>query len=220
MTRETSPHAAQRRVEFVAASAVERSPWKNGRGVTEQIAIWPRGASFASGVFEARVSKAAVVENGAFSSFPGFERVLLVTSGAGLVVTHGASAPRARLRRLEPYRFDGAWPTEGELVDGPVRDFNVFTRRGELRAELEAVPLALRVSREPLDALHALVHVLSGTAAARVTGEETPFVLAAGDSLRIDDARVGDELELVGSAADTVALVVRLRRTPGPRERV
>lgn len=219
MNRETSPHSAQRRVELVAASAVERSPWKNGRGVTEQIAIWPRGANFADGAFEARVSKAAVVESGAFSSFPGFERLLLVTSGAGLVVSHGASAPRARLRRLEPYRFDGAWPTEGELVDGPVRDFNVFTRRGELRAELEAVPLALRASREPLDAMHALVHVLAGAATARVTGEETPFVLAAGDSLRIDDARGGDELELVGSAADTVALVVRLHRAPAPRGR-
>jgi hypothetical protein len=52
-----------------------------------------------------------------------------------------------------------------------------------------------------------------------VTGEETPFVLAAGDSLRIDDARGGDELELVGSAADTVALVVRLHRAPAPRGR-
>ncbi len=61
-----------------------RVPWRNGRGVTEEIAIWPGGASFENGDFDGRISKAGVTEPGPFSEFLGFDRVLVVTSGAGL----------------------------------------------------------------------------------------------------------------------------------------
>lgn len=201
----------RRSVTVLAAADALRSPWKNGRGVTEQLALWPDGADFARGDFEARISAADVRESGPFSDFAGLERVLVVTAGAGLVLSHGEHAPRARLRPLEPYRFWGDWSTQAELVGGAIRDFNVFTRRASLRADVEAVRLGSRRLREPLDALHALVHIVSGAATARVTGEEEPFTLATRDSLRIDDARSVDELELLGGAADTVVIVVRLR---------
>jgi environmental stress-induced protein Ves len=127
------------------------------------------------------------------------------------VLSHGERAPRARLRPLEPYRFAGEWPTQGELVAGAIRDFNVFTRVGRLRADVEPVRLGRRTLRELLESRHAFVHVLAGAARARITGEEEPFSLAAAESLRIDEARAGDELELVGAAPDAVVLVVRFR---------
>lgn len=198
-------------VSLLGPASVVRTPWKNGRGVTEQFAIWPEGADFARGDFEARISAADVRESGPFSDFAGLERVLVVTAGAGLVLSHGEQAPRARLRPLEPYRFAGDWRTHGELVGGAIRDFNVFTRRAILRADVEAARLGARTLREPLEALHAFVHVVSGAATARVTGEEEPFALATRDSLRIDDVRPGDELELCGESADSVVIVVRLR---------
>ncbi len=199
-----------RRVTVLGPEAAVRQPWRNGRGETEELAIWPEGASFARGEFDARISTARVSESGPFSTFAGFERVLVALDGEGLLLTHGADAPRARLRRLEPYRFAGEWTTSGELVGGPLRDFNVFTRRGVLRAEVQMAQLGRRRLREALEATHAFVHVLVGSLTARVTGEEEPFELGARFSLRIDRARSADEVELAGGTDDAAALVVRL----------
>ena len=142
-----------------------RVPWKNGRGFTDELALWPRGASFEKGDFLWRISKAAVDEPGPFSSFPGFERVLVVTQGAGLVLEHGAAAPRARVERLVPYRFQGEWSTSAELISGRVEDFNVLTRRGAVRAEVEVLPAGPLPRITIADGQHAFVYEPEGTGA-------------------------------------------------------
>src|SRR6185503_21054008 len=171
-------------------------PWKNGRGVTRELALWPAGASFERGDFDWRLSAAPVDEAGPFSALPGFERILVVTEGAGLVLSHGAHAPRARLRRLEPYRFAGGWPTTAELTHGPITDFNVMVREGRARAQVEGLALGKRRARESLTAGHTFVHVLEGPCVARATGEEEPFELGPGDSLWLRGLRGGGELDL------------------------
>jgi len=198
-------------VHLTAADA-RRVPWKNGRGVTEELALWPAGASFERGDFDGRISRAAVVPSGAFSSFPGYERVLVVIDGDGLTLTHGDVVPRARVRRLEPYRFSGDWPTSAELVRGPVSDFNVLVRRGGARAEVEVVRLGRRATREALGCSQAFVHMLAGSATARVTGAEEVYTLAARESLWARGLRAGDELELVGATDDSVAILVRIAK--------
>lgn len=182
-------------------------PWKNGRGVTRELAVWP-----AHGELDWRISAAPVDEPGPFSSFPELERILVVTSGAGLVLAHGDAAPRAFVRRLEPYRFDGAWETTAELPHGPVRDLNVMVRRGRVRADVEALALGARRLREALPAGHAFVHVLSGRCSARVTGEESPFELGPLESLWARALRGGEELELAGVGRDAEVVLVRLAR--------
>ena len=187
-----------------------RVPWRNGRGVTEELALWPDGSAFERGDFGWRISKAAVEEAGPFSVFPGFGRVLVVTAGAGLELAHGASAPRARVRPLEPYRFDGGWTTSAELAGGPVADFNVLARRGEWSADVQCLRLGRRRAREALAAGHAFVHVLAGSVHARVTGEEQPFALGPRESLWARELRGGDEVELVGGSDDCVVLLARI----------
>jgi len=157
-----------------------------------------------------RISRARVEEPGPFSTFPGHERVLVVTSGPGLELEHGASSPRARLRPLEPYRFDGDWPTSAALLGGPVADFNVVVRRAWGEAEVEVLRLGLRNAREAVGPGHAFAHVLAGCATARVTGEEEPFELGSGDSLWVRELRGGEELDLAGEEEGTVVLLVRL----------
>lgn len=185
-------------------------PWKNGRGTTTEFAVWPAGASFERGDYDWRLSAAAVVADGPFSSFPGHERILTVTSGAGLVLEHGASAPRARLRRLEPYRFSGDWETRAALVAGPVADFNVILRRERVRAEVHALALGARRTRELLRTPQAFVHVLAGAFDARVTGEEEPFELGPGASLWLRGLSGGEELELAGRVPAGELLIVAL----------
>ena len=194
-------------VQQLSAADVRRVPWRNGRGVTEELALWPPGASLERGDFDWRISRAAVDEDGAFSTIPGCERVLVVTSGAGLVLTHGPHAPRARLRPLEPYRFAGAWPTSAELVAGPIVDFNVMARPERVHVEVEATRLGPRRARIELGAGHAFLHVLAGAVAARLTGEEQPFELGERESLWVRGLAGGEELDLGGTAGCTLLLV-------------
>jgi environmental stress-induced protein Ves len=185
-------------------------PWKNGRGVTRELALWPEGASLERSDFDWRLSSAPVNEAGPFSALPGVERILVVTEGTDLVLHHGDHAPRARLRRLEPYRFAGDWPTTAELPHGPITDFNVMLRAGRARADVQALALGARRARESLADGHAFAHVLVGRCRARVTGEEEPFDLGAGSSLWIRGLRGGEELDLEGRASGSELLIVAL----------
>jgi len=185
-------------------------PWKNGRGVTRELALWPAGASFETGDFDWRLSTAPVDEAGPFSVFPGVERILVVTSGGGLVLSHGAAAPSARLRRLEPYRFPGDWPTTATLPSGPITDFNVLLRPERVDASVQGLVLGARRTRETLAAGHAFLHLVTGGLSARVTASEEPFELAAGDSLWQRGLRGGEELDLAGCARDCEFLLVAL----------
>lgn len=205
-----------RDVRLLSRDDVRRVPWRNGRGVTEELALAPEGASFEHGDFHWRVSRAAVDANGPFSSFEGFERVLVLLDGDGLLLDHGTRAPRVRLRTGEPYRFSGAWPTSAELVGGAVRDFNVVFRPEHASAEVEVLRLGRRRARLVADATTVLVHVPEGALTARVTGEERSFELSAGSTLLARSLQTSDELDLVGSADSTRALVVRIGAAQRP----
>lgn len=165
--------------------------------------MWPPGASFERGDFDWRISKAAVVEAGPFSAFPGFDRVLVVTDGDALLLSHDDAAPRVRVEPLAPYRFDGGRPTSAELTGAPVRDFNVIARRGRARADVRVVRRGS--AGETLTAGHAFLHVVGGAAVARVAGSE--FRLATGDSLWLRDVADGERLECDGAAVALLAFL-------------
>ncbi|MFM7443043.1 MAG: HutD family protein, partial [Tabrizicola sp.] len=100
-----------------------RQPWKNGRGVTTE--LWRVEHE---GVLFARLSRAAVVEDGPFSVFPGIERNLTVLSGPGFRLTGGDLD--FRCDPLVPVAFSGdialqATETNGQLSN----DFNVMTSK-------------------------------------------------------------------------------------------
>jgi len=206
-----------REIELRTAAMSRRVAWRNGRGSTDELAMWPPGSSFERADFDGRISKARIEEDGPFSAFPGFERILVVTDGAGLVLIHGDDR-RTRLRALEPYRFDGALETRAELTAGAVSDFNVFTRRGACRADVEALRLGLRRTRTSVGPGDAFVHVILGAALVRVPREEEPFELTGGESVWARGLTVEEEFEIAGLSAEAVVLVVRIDgRTTGSR---
>lgn len=199
-----------REVLHLTPADARRIAWKNGRGVTEELALWPEDSVFERGDFQWRISKASIEAPGPLSSFPGFDRILVITRGASLVLTHGDRAARARLRAFEPYLFSGDWPTRAELPSGPVADFNLLFRRGSCRADVEALKLGRRRVRESITNGHAFVHVLSGEVLVRVTAEEEPFTLGPGSSLWVQDLGPADELDILGRADDSVVLLARI----------
>lgn len=98
-------------------------PWKNGRGTTTELWRLER-----DGQLFVRLSRAAVVEDGPFSLFPGIERNLTVLNGPGFRLT-GAGL-NLRCDPLRPVAFPGdvevmAKETNGQQSD----DFNVMTAR-------------------------------------------------------------------------------------------
>jgi hypothetical protein len=196
-------------VHLTAADA-RRVPWRNGRGVTDELLVRPDGASFERGDFDVRISKATVPESGPFSTFEGFDRVLVVTQGVGLRLAHGDAPPGAMIRPLEPYRFSGDGPTAATLLDGPVSDFNVLLRRGRRQADVHVARFGPGGVRERLVAGEAFLHLVTGRLDAGLGSEGPRTHLVPGESLFVCEAREGDELVLVGDGA--VAIVVRLTR--------
>src|SRR5579871_2269934 len=115
-------------------------PWKNGRGATTQLAIFPLHADLKDLLFDWRISMADVVEDGDFSPFPGCDRTLIVAQGRGMELTFdGASAPSRLTGPGSGVAFSGDWTTRGRLLDGPVRDFNVMSARERMHHECEVI---------------------------------------------------------------------------------
>jgi hypothetical protein len=119
------------------------TPWKNGGGSTSEIAIYPAEADFNS--FDWRVSIATVATDGPFSVFPEIDRTLAVLSGAGIQLSINGDAPKRVGVADAPLAFPGDAPVHGVLIDGPIVDLNVMSRRGRIKHQMER-----RVSDRPL----------------------------------------------------------------------
>ncbi len=112
-------------------------PWKNGLGVTCQIIRHPAEENVP---FHWRVSMAEVSENGPFSTFPGYRRLINTLEGEGLRLTVDGrkSGP---LTQYQPFVFEGESPVESELLAGPIRDFNLIYRRDLCRVRFQWLKL-------------------------------------------------------------------------------
>ena len=119
-------------------------PWKNGGGETLELAIAPAGSGLDD--FDWRISSARVGAAGPFSAFAGVDRSLALLSGAGLRLRRGDG----RVEELHAGGAVAAFPGEeaisAQLVDGPVGDLNLMTRRGAWRHRL--APLRLHGRQE------------------------------------------------------------------------
>jgi environmental stress-induced protein Ves len=108
-------------------------PWKNGGGVTREIAVFPEGTGLEN--FHWRISMAEVTEPGPFSRFEGIDRHLTVLSGRmRLDMPDG----RHVLDAGDSSAFAGETPVEAAPLL-PVIDLNVMTRRGHASAEVRHI---------------------------------------------------------------------------------
>ena len=103
--------------------------WKNGGGVTREIARTEQ-----AGAIVWRISVADVARDGPFSHFAGLMRCLTVIHGAGIDLQSPHGTMRARPGA--PVRFSGDMPVNGCLIDGPIRDLNVIFDPSRIRADV------------------------------------------------------------------------------------
>lgn len=167
-----------------------RMPWKNGGGETIEIAIGPAGAGLDD--FDWRVSLARVERDGPFSTFPGIDRILSVVEGCGIDLVFGPEDQASLTLADEPYGFPGDAVVSGRLLDGPIIDLNVMSRRGRANATVERITGAWHGEVAPAGA--GLFYCQDGRVDVSLRGETA--TLGSRDALRIDGpSRVFAEIE-------------------------
>ena len=107
-------------ITHLSAAQFTLMPWANGKGTTVELLRVER-----EGRLILRLSRAMVLEDGAFSIFSGIARNLTVLSGSGFDLVgewvHLAARP------LEPVAFAGDIALRAVGVAEPCEDFNVMT---------------------------------------------------------------------------------------------
>lgn len=136
-------------MRILRASDHKRMPWKNGRGETVEIAVFPPDATVDT--FDWRISMATVAEDGPFSVFDGIDRTLAILEGAGMELFVEGRDAVLLTEASEPHPFPADAPTTAKLVDGTITDLNVMTRRGRFSHTVVAVTAPVKL--EPGDAL-------------------------------------------------------------------
>lgn len=110
-------------------------PWKNGGGVTTEVAVSPADAGLND--FDWRVSMARVEGSGPFSQFAGIDRTLAVLEGEGIVLDIAGRPPISVTRATAPLSFPADVATAAALIGGPITDLNVMTRRSRMTHSVE-----------------------------------------------------------------------------------
>lgn len=192
------------RLNHLTSVGYLRQPWKNGGGTTLEIA-----REDLDGRMLWRASIATVATSGPFSDFNGYRRSIMLLSGAG-VLLHFDDARPVRLDCPHvPFEFDGGLPVHGELIEGPVEDFNLMADAARATGilgvlDLGAASLTLTPNHDVL-----LLFALSGSVNVDADGQR--INLAERETLRVDceasmPARVALSCAAIGAAAK-VALI-------------
>jgi environmental stress-induced protein Ves len=156
-------------------------PWKNGGGLTREVAAYPEGAALAD--FDWRVSTAEVRNAGPFSLFPGVQRTLCVLQGTLALEVEGRQAVRLGTESA-PHGFSGDAPAHAQPGPEGVVDLNVMTRRGRFSARVAALQFTRPVAHQTSSGVTLLFACVPLT----VTVPGAAFPLARWDALKVTGA--------------------------------
>jgi environmental stress-induced protein Ves len=147
-------------------------PWKNGLGITHEIALERSAEEEQFGTFVWRLSMAEVGTSAPFSRFPGCDRTILLLDGQGMMLDSGSDGRHLLDQKFRPYSFGGEWQTEGTLIDGPCLDFNIMVDRSRARADVSVKTLSC--TPQPLSLRGNLLAVFALAGTVQLRTEEPP----------------------------------------------
>ncbi|ESY65520.1 HutD family protein [Mesorhizobium sp. M0051] len=127
-------------MRILRAAEYRSMPWKNGGGVTTEIAVSPTGAGLDD--FDWRVSMARVESSGPFSQFAGIDRTLAVLEGEGIILEIAGYPPTSINRATALFSFPADVQSSATLIGGPITDLNVMTRRSRMRHSVERLSIS------------------------------------------------------------------------------
>ena len=207
-------------MEIIRYAELKAHPWRNGGGVTRELASHPTAASQdgpAAAGWDWRVSIADMSRAGDFSAYPGMDRVLTVVEGELLLLSvDGAEHP---LEKYRPLRFSGDAVASGALPTGDIRDLNVITRRGVFKGYTSIIELSKKRAHPVFEGqfgilLQGQASVTPGTAGAgpgAPSGGEPAAGSAAGSpgTLGQEPTTLSRYDAVVGSDTDTPEILGR-----------
>jgi uncharacterized protein len=165
-------------IELLSPEGYRRIPWKNGRG--ELVVIDSEGAeSWANMGVAWHFGRTAIVEEGPFSDYTGYERLQVVIKGAGLALVAADHEVDLRLP-MRPQRYDGGMPVRTKLKQGPVEVVNLIANRARYEIDLRVGADGLEMSCKP--GRH-VVYAPAGSA--QVVIEGRTYALAEDHALRL-----------------------------------
>ena len=163
------------------------TPWKNGGGVTVDIAV--EGDVW-------RFGRTPIVAPGPFSDYRGFDRVQVLVAGGGLVLQTPDGDIDVR-QPFRPVRFAGETQIVSRLEAGPVEVVNLIGDRAKVRIDIRALQAGGDII---LGAGTHIAYCPDGPATIDVLG--TRYELATNHALRIET----DALAPVAASAGRILL--------------
>ena len=175
-------------MRLLRASEHKVMPWKNGLGVTHEVALEPSTVDGAQ--FLWRVSLATIKGSGPFSVFPGIDRSIVALKGNRVrLVIDGQDD--AELEALgTPFPFPGEVAVEAINDGGETTDLNIMTLRGHAAHVMTRLQLD---SGYTLTAEHD-VSVIIFTAPVRYRVGDATFSADASDALV--DIKAGESVHI------------------------
>jgi uncharacterized protein len=184
-------------VEPLTPAGYRRIPWRNGRG--ELILIDGEGQESWQNMGVAwHFGRTAILEEGPFSDYAGYERLQVVTKGEGLVLIAPDHEIDLRIP-MHPRRYDGGTPIRTRLENGPVEVVNLIANRAHFDIDLRVGEVGAEMVYKP--GRHVLYAPL---VAARIDIDGHGYTLMEDHALRIradsgTNAVVRDGQILMGS---------------------
>ena len=196
-------------MKIISAQDYRCMPWKNGGGVTAEIAISPAGATL--GDFDWRISSARVSTAGEFSCFPGIDRSLVVLEGGDLTLHLPDNQSRQLTPASAPYAFDGAMPISATLSSAAITDLNVMTRRDRCRHRLQRIAWSdsIRIAAAAAGTTRLVFHAAGEALHCHCRSTGQVIELPAGATLLLD-AVDAIALRPASAAADACAMLAVL----------
>jgi environmental stress-induced protein Ves len=170
--------------------AYRHTPWKNGGGVTVDIAD-----AYAAGVEPGawsgmlwRFGHTRIVTSGPFSDLAGYDRILTVIGGRGLLLAIAGGATLDVREAFRPVRFRGEDRIVSRLEAGPVKVLNLLADRTR-----HAIDVAI-LSGGDAHALDHTINIAYAIENSAVALDGTTLPLEGDEALRVE--RTGSRLEV------------------------
>lgn len=154
---------------LIRLSEAPASPWRNGGGVTHELAAGPAREDWAW-----RISVAEVAADGPFSDFAGVQRWFAVVRGAGVRLAIDGQVHEV-VAASAPLEFDGAAQVDSWLLSGPTHDLNLMVQRARATGRMTRLAGTQRFAPAADGVL--AVYALDAGASLQTSADAAPFEL-------------------------------------------
>lgn len=103
-------------------------PWKNGAGLTRQIAVFPSDANINN--FICRISITEIKSDNVYSHFPHIHRTQMLLNGCGVELKFSNKVTILN-KQYQLTNFSGNNAVSCHMLRGPCQVLNIMTRQGE-----------------------------------------------------------------------------------------